>query len=139
MGKKNNDIFLNYYIELDKVCCEKFGVATGGVGEYINRLNNARFAPNRDDVLPRLVRYRNIHKRFYYEPGAIRKDNEITKSDIKWVVKFKREVISKRDPISQYLKKAKRYALKKKIARYFWITLISALIVAGIVLYFALT
>ncbi len=139
MGKKNNDIFLNYYIELDKVCCEKFGVATGGVGEYINRLNNARFAPNRDDVLPRLVRYRNIHKRFYYEPGAIRKDNEITKDDIKWVVKFKRDVIGKRDPISQYLKKAKRYALKKKIARYFWITLISALIVAGVVLYFALT
>lgn len=139
MSKKNNDIFLNYYIELDKVCCEKFGVATGGVGEYINRLNNARFAPGRDDVLPRLVRYRNIHKRFYYEPGAVRKDNEITKEDIKWVVKFKRDVVNKRDPISQYLKKAKRYALKRKIARYFWITLVAALIVAGVALYFALT
>ncbi len=139
LSKKNNEAFLNYYIELDKVCCAKFGVATGGVGEYINRLNNARFAPNRDDVLPRLVRYRNIHKRFYYEPGAMRKDNEITKDDIKWLARFKRDVEKKKDPISLYLKKAKRYAFKKKVVRYFWIGMVLALVVAGVVLYFALT
>ena len=104
MSKRINEIFLNHYMELDKLCCTKFGVTTGGVGEYINRLNNARFAPDRDEVLPRLVRFRNIHKRFYYEPGAIRKDKELTRKDIAWIVRFKREIMRKRDPISQYLK-----------------------------------
>ena len=61
MGRKKiNEAFYAGYIELDRDCCEKFGVSSGGVTEYINRLNNARFAPGRDDVLPRLVRYRNL-------------------------------------------------------------------------------
>ena len=58
MSKRLNERFLSSYIELEKTCCEKFGVPTGGVTEYINRLNNARFAPGRDEALPRLVRYR---------------------------------------------------------------------------------
>ncbi len=139
MSKRINEAFLNHYMELDKLCCTKFGVTTGGVGEYINRLNNARFAPDRDEVLPRLVRYRNIHKRFYYEPGAIRKDKELTSKDIAWIVRFKREIMRKRDPISQYLKKAKKYALKKKLATFFWIALILALIGLGTVIFFLLT
>ena len=115
MGKRHNEVFLNNYIELDKACCDKFGVANGGVGEYISRLNNARFAPNRDVVLPRLVRYRNIHKRFYYEPGAVRKDDEIGKDDIRWIARFKHDVVKRRDPISRYLRKARRYAFRKKL------------------------
>lgn len=139
MSKRTNEAFLNHYMELDKLCCAKFGVTTGGVGEYINRLNNARFAPDRDEVLPRLVRYRNIHKRFYYEPGAIRKDKEITNKDIAWIIRFKREISRRRDPISQYLKKAKRYALKKKVATFFWIFLVLALIATGTIIFFLLT
>ena len=66
MGKKQNSLFLDRYMELDKVCCDKFGVATGhGVVEYIHRLSNARFAPGRDDALARLVKYSNIHKRLH--------------------------------------------------------------------------
>ena len=83
MGKKINEKFLKVYIELDKVCCEKFGITTGGVGEYINRLNNARFAPDRDEVLKRLVAYRDNHKRFYFEPKAVKKDTKLTNEDIK--------------------------------------------------------
>ena len=60
MGRKLNEKFVNNFIELDKLCCEKFGVASNGVTEYVNRLNNARFAPNRDEVLPELVKYRNL-------------------------------------------------------------------------------
>ena len=114
MGKKINENFLKVYIELDKVCCEKFGVSTGGIGEYINRLNNARFAPDRDEVLKRLVAYRDNHKRFYFEPKAVKKDSKLTKEDIKWITNFKRDVLKKRDPISKYLKKAKKYVSKKK-------------------------
>lgn len=130
MSKRNNEQFLTHYIELDKALCAKFGVSTGGVGEYINRLNNARFAPDRDEVLPMLVRYRNTHKRFYYEPGAMQKDNEITGEDIKWIIRFKKDVQRKRDPISLYLKKARGYAFKKKLTIAFWIFLIVALIAA---------
>lgn len=126
-------------MELDRQCCIKFGVNTGGVGEYINRLNNARFAPDRDEVLPRLVRYRNMHKRFYYEPGAIRKDKELTSKDIAWLIRFRREIARKRDPISQYLKKAKRYAFKKKLATFFWIVLVLALIGTGAAVFFLLS
>jgi hypothetical protein len=120
---------LNKYIELDKVLCEKFGVVTGGVAEYINRLNNARFAPDREEVLPRLVRYRNVHKRFAYEPGAIRKSDDIVKDDIRWVSRFRKDVLKKRDPISKYLRKARRYAMRKKLIK----SLVVLAVVLGVV------
>ena len=139
MSKKTNEAFLNSYTGLDKICCEKFGVATGGVAEYINRLNNARFAPDRDEVLPRLVRYRNIHKRFAYEPSAIRKSDDIVKEDVRWLNGFRKDVQKKRDPISKYLRKARRYALRKKLVRLFWVLLALLAVVGGVVLYFLLT
>ena len=79
MSNKFNTLFLNSYLELDKVCCLKFGVVTGGVTEYINRLINARFAPDRDEVLPRLVRYRNIRNRMAHEAGALTDIDEINR------------------------------------------------------------
>ncbi len=138
MSRKTNEAFINQYMELDKACCSKFGISNGGVGEYINRLNNARFAPDRDEVLPRLVRYRNIHKRFYYEPGAMRKDNEVASGDIKWIVRFRRDVIKKKDPISQYLRRARRYAFRKKATIFLWIFLILGIIGLGATLFFVL-
>ena len=117
MGKRLNHNFLELYKELDRDCCEKFGVTSGGVTEYINRLNNARFAPERDDVLPRLVRYRNIRNKFAHDVGSIRKSDEISKADIKWVRGFNKDLVKKRDPISTYLRKARRYARRRKFYR----------------------
>ena len=137
MGRKLNEKFVNTFIELDKLCCEKFGVASNGVTEYINRLNNARFAPNRDEVLPELVKYRNLRNRFAHEPQALRKTSDIAKSDIKWVAKFKKSVKKKKDPISKYLKKARRFARKRKFGRSLLVILIlAALAVAGYFLFF---
>ena len=137
MSRKTNEKFLNNFLELDKLCCEKFGVATNGVTEYINRLNNARFAPNRDEVLPRLVKYRNLRNRFAHEPQAIRKCDDIAKADIKWVANFKKSVKKKKDPISKYLKKARRFARKRKFGRSLLVILIlAALAVAGYFLFF---
>ncbi|MBQ8688924.1 MAG: hypothetical protein IJ515_01005 [Clostridia bacterium] len=138
MGKRINEHFLSSYMELDKDLCEKFGVTTGGVTEYINRLNNARFAPGRDNVLPRLVRYRNIRNKFAHEVGAIRRVDEITKVDVNWIRSFNRDVIRKRDPISEYLKKARKYARRKKMRAVIWIVLVAVLIVLGVLLYFAI-
>ena len=136
MSRKLNEKFLNNFLELDKLCCEKFGVATNGVTEYINRLNNARFAPNRDEVLPRLVKYRNLRNRFAHEPQAIRKSDDVTKEDIKWVAKFKKTVKGKKDPISKYLKKARRFARRRKFGKFVLVLLIlAALAVAGYFLF----
>ena len=139
MSRRHNEAFLNSFLELDKLCCDKFGVISGGVTEYINRLNNARYAPDREEVLPKLVRYRNLRNRFAHEPGAIRKTDDINKEDIKWVNRFRRDMEKKRDPISKYLRKARRYAFRKKLKRIFVMLLILALVAAGITLYFLLS
>ena len=130
MSRKINEKFLNNFLELDKLCCEKFGVATNGVTEYINRLNNARFAPDRDEVLPRLVKYRNLRNRFAHEPQAIRKCDDINKEDVKWVTKFKKATKKKNDPISKYLKKARRFARRRKLRKVLLVVLIIAAIAA---------
>jgi hypothetical protein len=136
VSRKLNEKFLNNFLELDKLCCEKFGVATNGVTEYINRLNNARFAPERDEVLPKLVKYRNLRNRFAHEPQAIRKCDDIAKADIKWVAKFKKSVKGKKDPISKYLKKARRFARRRKFGKIILTLLIvGAAAAAGFVLF----
>ena len=132
MSRKFNEKFLNQFIELDKLCCEKFGVATNGVTEYINRLNNARFAPNRDEILPCLVKYRNLRNRFAHEPQALRKSDDIAKADVKWVKKFKKTVKGKKDPISKYLKKARRFARRRKAGKVFLTLLILAAAAVGV-------
>lgn len=138
MGKRLNERFLASYIELDKDCCEKFGVAAGGVTEYINRLNNARFAPNREEVLPRLVRYRNLRNKIAHELGSLRKLSEVTKADISWIRKFNKDVTKRRDPISAYLKRARRYARRRRLKRYITAGAAVAALIIGIVVYFTL-
>ena len=115
MGYKVNEQFLNAFIALDKVCCAKFGVPTGGVTDYVNRLINSRFAPDRDDVLPKLVRYTNIRNRLAHEVGAMRQLDEVTKNDVKWLREFEKSVSKKKDPISLYLRKARRYARLRRL------------------------
>ena len=99
------------------MCSDKFGVPYGGVTEYINRLNTARFAPGREEVMPRLVRYRNIRNRLAHEIASIRRTGEVTKEDIAWLKKFLRAVRKRRDPISIYFLKARRYARRRAISR----------------------
>ena len=127
MGRRLNEEFLSSYMKLDSICCDKFHVASGGVTAYINRLNNARFAPDREEVLPRLVRYRNIRNRMAHEAGAIRRSSELTKVDVAWVKKFAAAVEKQRDPISAYLRKARIYAKKRKLKKYLTVAAFIAL------------
>lgn len=138
MSKRNNESFISTYIELDKLCCTKFGVSAGGVTEYINRLNNARYAPGRDDVLPQLIKYRNKRNKFAHEPRSVRSDDDIGKEDLKWVARFKHDVQKRRDPISKYLKKARRYARRRRLRRFLIIALIIAAIVGAVAAYLVL-
>lgn len=140
MGRKKiNEAFLAGYIELDRDCCEKFGVSTGGITEYINRLNNARFAPGRDEVLPRLVRYRNTRNKLAHETDALRKTDEVTKVDVKWLRSFNKDIIKKRDPISLYLRKARKYARRRKLRRWIYVVLFAIIAALATALYFSLT
>lgn len=137
VGKRLNESFLKIYLELDSLCCEKFGISSGGITEYITRLNNARFAPGRDNMLPKLVRYKNLRNRFVNEPGSVRKTDDISKEDIKCITRFCRDIKRRKDPISKYLRGAKFYALLKKIGRFLTTFLILALIaLACVVAYF---
>ncbi|MBR5140731.1 MAG: hypothetical protein IKV16_06725 [Clostridia bacterium] len=139
MGRKKiNEAFFAGYIELDRDCCDKFGVSAGGVTEYINRLNNARFAPGRDDVLPRLVRYRNIRNKFAHEMDSMRKADEITKVDVKWIRSFDKDVINKKDPISLYLRKARKYVRRHRLRRWAYCILFATIVALAAALYFAL-
>lgn len=138
MGKRLNHSFLEIYKQLDRDCCEKFGVATGGVTEYINRLNNARFAPDRDDVLPRLVRYRNIRNKFAHDVGSIRKSDELSKHDLKWLRGFNRAIAKKRDPISVYFRKARRYARRRKLYRALIVCAFLLVVALAVTLWFTL-
>ena len=136
MSNKLNAKFLQTYIELDTSCELRFGVETGGVTEYITRLIDSRYAPDRDDVLPRLVKYRNIRNRLAHEDGALRNLNEITKSDIRWLENFKRDVVKKKDPISLHLHKTRRYARRRKFTKpLFFILSILAIAVAAVISY----
>ena len=118
MGKKITEKFLSAYNELDRNCGRKFGIATGGVTEYINRLHTTRFAPKRDEVIHHLVKYRNIRNVFAHELRAIKKNSELAKTDLLWIKRFNRDVLRKKDPISSYLRKARRYARALRFRRY---------------------
>lgn len=134
MGKRVNDLFLENYIRLDHECSEKLGTVTGGVTEYINKLNGAKYVTGKDEVLPRLVRYRNLRNRFAHEPGAIRKIDELNASDVRWVIRFKREIKRNRDPLSRYLRKARRFVLRRRALKALIVGASVAITVAAVVI-----
>ena len=131
MGKKKlNNNYIKAYAQLESRCQEKFGVTAGGVDEYVKRLESARFAPNRDEVLGKLNAYQSLSRRFEVEPNAVRHIKEVQKSDIQWVKKFTLSLKKKKDPISRYLKSARRYARGRKNRRIF-LTILILLVLAG--------
>ena len=135
MGKKKyNEKFVEAFVELDKLCCEKFGVQMGGVTEYITRLNNAKYAPNRDEILPVLVKYRNLRNKFAHEPEAFKKTDAVVKNDIKWLVDFKKSINKKKDPLTAYLRKARRLVRRRNFGKAL-LAILGIAAVAGVALF----
>ena len=131
MGRKKiNNNFTKAYSQMEGHCQEKFGVTDGGIDEYVKRLESARFAPNRDEVLGKLSTYQNLSDRFANEPNSARRIKDVEKADVRWVKQFGDSVKKKKDPISRYLKSAHKYAKKRKARRIFTALLI-LLILAG--------
>ena len=133
MSSKINMSFFKAYIELDKVCADRLGVERNGVSAYINSLVELRFAPERSEVLPRLIKYRKARNIIAHEDGAIDQLDELTKDDIKWLNRFAKSVSHKRDPISRYERKARRYSIWKKVKVVLIIFLVAAVAVCGYV------
>lgn len=111
---KINMSFFNAYLELDKVCAQRLDVSRGGVSAYIGRLVELRFAPERSEVLPKLLKYRKIRNIIAHEEGAFSESFDITKADIKWLNHFSKSVARKTDPVSRYERKARVYSVWKK-------------------------
>ncbi len=131
MGSKINMSFFKAYIELDKACAERLGVDRCGVSAYINSLVELRFAPERSEVLPRLIKYRKVRNIIAHEENAIDQLDELTKADVKWLNRFARSVSHKLDPVSRYERKARRYAIWKKVRGVLIILLIAAALACG--------
>lgn len=133
MSKKINKKFLKLFVELDSNCCDKLGVKAGGVTEYINRLESARFAPKRDEVLEALNKYRNVRNVLAHDAKAIKKNKTLIKRDLKWIKKFIKSLKRKKDPISAYLRKARKYARRKKAKKVILVLLVVAAAAAAAV------
>ena len=133
MSKKINKKFLKLFVELDSNCCDKLGVKAGGVTEYINRLESARFAPKRDEVLEALNKYRNVRNVLAHDAKAIKKNKILIKRDLKWIKKFIKALKRKKDPISAYLRKARKYARRRKAKKVvLWLLVIAAVAAAAV-------
>jgi hypothetical protein len=117
MSKKINKKFLKLYVELDSLCCDRLNAKAGGVTEYINRLESARFAPKRDEVLAALNKYRNVRNVLATDAKAMKKNNLLTKGDLKWIKKFNKSLKRKKDSITTYLRKARKFAKNRKLKR----------------------
>ena len=112
---KINMSFFNAYLELDKACANRLEVSRGGVSAYINNLADLRFAPERSEVLPKLLKYRKLRNIIAHEEGAFSDIDEITKADVKWLNHFTAKVNKKQDTISRYERRARWYAIWKKV------------------------
>lgn len=132
MSAKLNVIFFDTYIKVDKLAAQKFGIEKGGVTAYINRLINSRFAPDREETLSHLTRYREIRNVLAHEGGALEGYSEITKSDVRWLQSFEYDLEHRRDPISRYLRKSRGYVLRKRLTALVVILALAAAVCAGI-------
>ena len=135
MSNKTNLAFFNAYLELDKACAQALEISKSGVSSYINCLVESRYAPDRNEVLRKLIKYRKFRNIIAHEAGAMTEFNEITKEDIKWVNKFASQMIRKQDPISKYERKLKRREVWQKVRVGLIIAGVVIVLVGGVVLY----
>lgn len=115
MANKINLAFFNAYLELDKACAQALGISKSGVSAYINCLVESRYAPDRNEVLRKLIKYRKFRNIIAHEAGAMSEFDEITKEDIKWVNKFASKMTKKKDPISRYERKLRMEKIWRKV------------------------
>jgi cell division protein FtsX len=133
---KTNQKFLEAFISVESLCADKLDITTAGVSEYISRLSSAKMAIGRDETLKQLTRFRNFRNRLVHENGALRSLGDITKTDLKWLKTFEKNVKKNKDPLSVYYKKSNSKKKKKQFLACLAAILIAALAAA---VYFVVT
>ena len=126
---KTNEKFLEKFIGVESRLAKKLGINTAGVTDYINRLTNAKAAPNRDETLSQLIRFRTLRNRLVHQDGALRTLDQISKADVKWLIKFEKSVKKGKDPLSLHGKNTK----SRKRRRLFLVLLFLVLFITSVV------
>ena len=137
MSDKTNLAFFKAYLELDKACADRVEISKKGISTYINKLSELKNAPERDEVLKLLIKYRKYRNKIAHEADAISEIDEITKDDIKWLESFSKMVEAKRDPISRYKQREAISGLWEKL-RFGLVTFGIALVIVALVIIFSL-
>lgn len=130
MSKKYNKDFVKAYAEVEERCARKFGLEKGGVEYYYDKIENARFAPDRQDTMDRLFKYIEVNTYLTQKP---KDKTTIEKSDVKWLKEFATKLDKKKDPMSEYLRKARNYARGRKTRKVMLVIFIIALVAAAAV------
>jgi hypothetical protein len=73
-----------------------------------------------------------MRNKLAHEVDALRKSDELSKADLKWLNTFCKDITKKKDPISIYLRKARSYARRRK-ARNILLAVFGVLVVAAAV------
>lgn len=129
MTKKYNKDFIKAYGEVEELCRHKFGVEEGGVAYYYDKIEKARFAPDRQDTMDRLSKYIEVNTYLEKKP---KDKTALEKDDLKWLKDFAKKLEKKKDPMSEYLRKARNYARGRKTRRVLLVILILALVAAAV-------
>ena len=126
---KTNERFLENFISVESLLAKKLNINTAGVTEYINRLTSAKMAPGRDEALGQLTRFRALRNRLVHQDGALRTLDQISKADVKWLIKFEKSVKKGKDPLALHGKNTKN----RKRRRLFLVLLFLVLFITSVV------
>lgn len=151
--------FMTSYKRLDNLCKDMNGIGVTGYIDDVEKIKAEIFSvPNWKDDYYKLKHYRYIRNRIAHDNNA---DEETLCSpkDIAWIENFHQHILNRTDPLSLYYKSIKlrqtpkkaempktrnvsptyqeqeQELKKKKIYRFILTTVISAVVVIGIIFY----
>lgn len=114
-----NDIFLEEFKRLDKLCKEMYRTDTG-VTTYINEMKRvpasvSRAVPGWNADLKQLISLRHLRNHLSHDVGTLDK-TICTKNDIDWLKAFYKRLYNQSDPLTLLYKRNKNKPQKAKTA-----------------------
>ena len=112
-----NDVFLEEFKRLDKMCRERYQ-SEKGVTSYISDMkrtatDKSRSIPNWDADLKALVRLRHLRNQLSHEVGTFHR-SMCTQRDIAWLRAFNHRIFKHSDPLALLRRKGKNPNQRKK-------------------------
>ncbi len=132
MGKSKNISFMESYILLERAADQLMKRKGGGISAYISALERQKLNTGAADTLKFLKKCRIVRNKLAHDPGALKSNSEISKSETKRIKKLTTAMKSEKDPLSKLLKKKKAGAFKLKLV--IIIMTVAALAIAAVML-----